>query len=673
MLGKCPSDRRRGADLVRRPRPVRQLPRRPAGAVAPRGAGPSPPLWRAFLSNPRRLVEVLADFAIICVSFLTAYLLFADGGGTNTQRRSSSPRCPSCSGSATSSSSSSGSTGGSGVRIRPRPAGDRRRGGSCPCRSRWDRRRHPPFRDFPLEIFVVDALLCRRSCPPRASRCGCCRAEHRSPRPAAARPRRRCRALRSALARELAETPDTRVVGFVDDNPASPPAHPRRQSTAPSTSERLLGELRIDAVLVTIPSAPSERWRSSSPSCKGRRRLPFRRPRDRSAAVPDPGPCPVTQQPSTSPNAVARRRPMAPRRRVPRPRRPLRVAGVQARLADDLLGRDRVHAGLAPGRAARDTLAARRSRAAGLALHVSRGACVVAGSDRSLGSREADRRARDDVGDPSGVRPGAIRDLAAMGSRDSDRGCRCTAARLRAVPARGAAGVSSVDDRAVGGHRRRRTTDAQTPHPRGRRSAWWRRSCGASWACCSAVFGAALGYLLWRTPRGSPAGGATWTRRRLGRGCPARDRGGRRCQRSCGPPQRRMVRRHRLPEAEPRLGQRGVVGRGTDDRARRAAGDRGSRRLPLATAGRPRTRVAPSSFVGVAAAVVFIGYAAVKGAYLARVLLRARELERNVIYLVPIVLAAAAALLIQPLATSCRSRPDCGRGAAFCSSSRTPS
>ena len=48
--------------------------------------GPSPPLWRAFLSNPRRLVEVLADFAIICVSFLTAYLLFVDGGGTVTQR-----------------------------------------------------------------------------------------------------------------------------------------------------------------------------------------------------------------------------------------------------------------------------------------------------------------------------------------------------------------------------------------------------------------------------------------------------------------------------------------------------------------------------------------------------------------------------------------------------------
>ena len=48
--------------------------------------------------------------------------------------------------------------------------------------------------------------------------------------------------------------------------------------------------------------------------------------------------------------------------------------------------------------------------------------------------------------------------------------------------------------------------------------------------------------------------------------------------------------------------------------------------------------------VGVAAAVVFISYAAVKGAYLAKYF-SVLVLERNVIYLVPIVLAAAAALL----------------------------
>ena len=48
--------------------------------------GPPPPLWRAFFSQPRRLVEVLVDFACICAAFLGAYLLFVDGTGTNVQR-----------------------------------------------------------------------------------------------------------------------------------------------------------------------------------------------------------------------------------------------------------------------------------------------------------------------------------------------------------------------------------------------------------------------------------------------------------------------------------------------------------------------------------------------------------------------------------------------------------
>ena len=54
--------------------------------------------------------------------------------------------------------------------------------------------------------------------------------------------------------------------------------------------------------------------------------------------------------------------------------------------------------------------------------------------------------------------------------------------------------------------------------------------------------------------------------------------------------------------------------------------------------------------VGVAAVVVFISYAAVKGAYLAKYF-SVLVLERNVIYLVPIVFAAAAALLQRRLAT----------------------
>jgi UDP-GlcNAc:undecaprenyl-phosphate/decaprenyl-phosphate GlcNAc-1-phosphate transferase len=48
--------------------------------------GPPPTLWRALFSNPRRLVEVLADFAIVCTSFLVSYLLFVDGLGTYVER-----------------------------------------------------------------------------------------------------------------------------------------------------------------------------------------------------------------------------------------------------------------------------------------------------------------------------------------------------------------------------------------------------------------------------------------------------------------------------------------------------------------------------------------------------------------------------------------------------------
>ena len=48
--------------------------------------GPPPSLLRALVSQPRRLVEVLVDFVIICASFLAAYLLQVDGRGTEVQR-----------------------------------------------------------------------------------------------------------------------------------------------------------------------------------------------------------------------------------------------------------------------------------------------------------------------------------------------------------------------------------------------------------------------------------------------------------------------------------------------------------------------------------------------------------------------------------------------------------
>ena len=41
---------------------------------------------RKILLNPRRLVEVLADFVLISVAFGVAYLLFTTGDGTTNQK-----------------------------------------------------------------------------------------------------------------------------------------------------------------------------------------------------------------------------------------------------------------------------------------------------------------------------------------------------------------------------------------------------------------------------------------------------------------------------------------------------------------------------------------------------------------------------------------------------------
>ena len=48
-----------------------------------------------FVSQPRRLVEVLVDFAIICASFLAAYLLFrSTARAPRSSARSSSRALP---------------------------------------------------------------------------------------------------------------------------------------------------------------------------------------------------------------------------------------------------------------------------------------------------------------------------------------------------------------------------------------------------------------------------------------------------------------------------------------------------------------------------------------------------------------------------------------------------
>jgi UDP-GlcNAc:undecaprenyl-phosphate GlcNAc-1-phosphate transferase len=232
--------------------------------------GPPPALWRAFLSNPRRLVEVLVDFTIICVSFLASYFLVVEGGGTNTQRALFLATLPIL----------------LGVRYvlfvlfgiyrriwRFASARDlfaivAAVTLSVPVTIAIVRAIRP-FEDFPLQIFVLDALLCMtvvagsrlalRTLPGLSTDRG---AQTRVLIAGAGRSGR-------ALARELSETPDSRVVGFVDDN-----ASLRRRRIHGVTVHgglddvaRLLGELQVDEVLVTIPGAASDRLEALVASC----------------------------------------------------------------------------------------------------------------------------------------------------------------------------------------------------------------------------------------------------------------------------------------------------------------------------------------------------------------------------------------------------------------------
>ena len=224
--------------------------------------GPAPPLWRALLSNPRRLVEVLVDFAVVCVSFLASYLLLVDGGGTNSQRAIFLAALP--------------------VLLAVRYVlfvlfGIYRRvwrfasardllaiGGAVALST-------PitigivaamrPFGDFPLELFVVDALLCA------ALVAGSRLALRLLPGLSTSRGDR-TRVLivgagRSgrALARELAETPDRRVIGFLDDNPAVRRRRVLGVKVLGGLDEAgaLVAASRPDEVLVTVPDVSAER------------------------------------------------------------------------------------------------------------------------------------------------------------------------------------------------------------------------------------------------------------------------------------------------------------------------------------------------------------------------------------------------------------------------------
>jgi UDP-GlcNAc:undecaprenyl-phosphate GlcNAc-1-phosphate transferase len=225
--------------------------------------GPEPSLWRALIFEPRRLVEVFADFVLICVSFFAAYLLAVGGTGTEFERsvylsalpillgaryvffvalgvyrrvwryataRDVVPIAIGCFGSALVAYL---------VLIALRPIGS-----------------------FPaVQIFVIDAVLC--TVLVGASRL----ALRLFPETLGSRAERRRvlivgagRAGRS-LARELREGSSERAIGFLDDNPRVRRRRIAGISVLGSLDETgsAIASARADEVLVTIPSAPQER------------------------------------------------------------------------------------------------------------------------------------------------------------------------------------------------------------------------------------------------------------------------------------------------------------------------------------------------------------------------------------------------------------------------------
>jgi UDP-GlcNAc:undecaprenyl-phosphate/decaprenyl-phosphate GlcNAc-1-phosphate transferase len=227
------------------------------------GDGAKASLWRALFFEPRRLLEVVVDFVVICSSFLASYVLVVGGFGTAYERsvflstlpvllaaryvlfvafgvyrriwrfataRDVVPIAVACALSAVAAFL---------IVVALRPLGS-----------------FPAF-----EVLVVDAFLC-------SVLVGGSRLTLRLlPEARALRsPRRRVLVVGAgrsgrALARELHDGDEARVVGFLDDNPRV-----RRRRILGITvvgaldeASRAISSARADEVLVTIPDAPSDR------------------------------------------------------------------------------------------------------------------------------------------------------------------------------------------------------------------------------------------------------------------------------------------------------------------------------------------------------------------------------------------------------------------------------
>ena len=223
-----------------------------------RGEEQPQPSLRGLFIQPRRLVELLVDFTLICGSFLIAYLLQVEGQGTDNQKAIFLAALPIL----------------LGVRYLLFVfLGIYRRVWRFASGRDWLAlttavavsaalalgllsATHDLI-DFPAEVFLVDALLCLvlvgasrmalRLLPRLGSRLG---ERHRVLIVGAGRSGR-------SLARELGETPGQHVVGFLDDNERI--RRRRIQGVTVlgnlSDAEHIVAVARPDEVLVTVPDA----------------------------------------------------------------------------------------------------------------------------------------------------------------------------------------------------------------------------------------------------------------------------------------------------------------------------------------------------------------------------------------------------------------------------------
>jgi FlaA1/EpsC-like NDP-sugar epimerase len=220
------------------------------------------------LVQPRRLIEVLADFVAILVSFSLAYLLLVDGLGTGYQREIYVAALPILLGTRYVAFVAFGV-----YRRIWRYAGARDLASiavatfvSAPVALGLLAATRP-LKEFPWEIFVVDALLCfvlvsgsrlvLRALPQLRDRGG-----RRVLVVGAGRSGR-------SLARELQETAGERVIGFLDDNVRLRRRRIQGVIVIGDLDEAARFVPGLDEVLVSIPDAPVERLQPVLDACTG--------------------------------------------------------------------------------------------------------------------------------------------------------------------------------------------------------------------------------------------------------------------------------------------------------------------------------------------------------------------------------------------------------------------